>query len=167
MGAIAFRMLVNGVPGPVNGADGPVTVELPDGLRFTGTGTGTASTVSLPPEAGTGLVKVPAVQAVGAAGRYSVIARFQGATATISVDVTAGGTSDIYALPFPRSTIRGAVPLADVRHVSVSDSAYAFVDGSGALYVSGGAYGVAVRSAAADFRRAASAGHRTGSGRDP
>lgn len=133
-GSLPFQTYKNGVP---SGVSDPVILSLPQGLRFVGS-TGNGMTTTVIPNA-SGLVQVPAIQAVGTAGTYSITATLGNSTAFHSIDVSSAGAGNAFLVPFAATSgsKSGAVSLSDVRSAATSDDLYAFLDGTGSLFMSG------------------------------
>lgn len=137
-GALRFQVYSDGIP---TGVSGLVTVSLPDGLRFTGSGTARAMTLPTTPS---GVVTVPAIQAVGSAGTYAVTATIAASTAFIPVTVTGTVSTVATLMAFSAATTSGTIgSIPDIATKAVSAEAYAFVDTAGTLSVSGAAFGIA------------------------
>lgn len=118
-----------------------VTITLNTGLRFTdGAQSSTSLTLPVGP---TGIVSVPAVQAVGSAGTYAITATLGTATAFTSTTVTAAAAAPATLVAFGAATVSGTITaIPAIVAAAVSNSAYAFIDDNGTLYVSGAAFGL-------------------------
>lgn len=133
-GDIRFQIHVDGLPGAVSDL---VTIQLPDGLRFVG-----GDSVLALPCGPTGLVTVPAIQAVGSAGTYSVTATLGTETAFSSVTVHGAQAASVTLIPFGAATTSGTITtIPNVAAVDLGTEGFGFLDSDGRLFVSGEAFG--------------------------